>query len=446
MENIAGFPFVALEFDKEGALTTAASKAELAGYIRAETPSDLIIIAHGWRNSAHDARELYAEFLGTLRANIDHTGVSAALAARHFVVAGVLWPSKPFPEQEEDGGSGGAVGIEDPADEEAEVQRQLDALDEEETCEEQRRAIASARALLPRLETSKVAQDEFVKHLMVLLEDAEPDPNEGLDRVKATPGHELLQKLAGPIVVPTAAEEIGGGALGVPDVFDNDGTAAGFGDAVTSIWHRVGRVLNYTTWYLMKDRSGTVGAEGVAPLVRELAAAASALRVHLVGHSLGGRLVVSAAKALAAPPPQKIATLTLLQAAFSHYGLAENNGEGIAGFFRDVISRQVVAGPILATYSRNDRVVGKTYALASRLAGDNLKEIGDANDPYGGIGRNGAQRTAERVLLELASPGHAYAWTPGRVYNLRGDDFIANHSDVKGKEITYAFASAVASV
>jgi hypothetical protein len=156
--------------------------------------------------------------------------------------------------------------------------------------------------------------------------------------------------------------------------------------------------------------------------------------------------MAGAAKALAAAPTQKVATLTLLQAAFSHYGLAKDNGMGVAGYFRDVISRNVVAGPILATYSSHDTVVGKTYALASRLAGDNLKAIGDKNDPYGGIGRNGAQRTAELELLELASPGHAYAWTPGRVHNLRGDDFISDHSDVKGREVTYAFASAVASI
>ena len=49
----------------------------------------------------------------------------------------------------------------------------------------------------------------------------------------------------------------------------------------------------------MKDRSGTVGATGVAKAVRTLRARYPSLRIHVVGHSLGGRLAASCAKALA---------------------------------------------------------------------------------------------------------------------------------------------------
>ena len=45
----------------------------------------------------------------------------------------------------------------------------------------------------------------------------------------------------------------------------------------------------------MKERAGKVGRGGVNPLLREIRAAAPDLRVHLVGHSFGGRLVTAAA-------------------------------------------------------------------------------------------------------------------------------------------------------
>lgn len=72
-----------------------------------------------------------------------------------------------------------------------------------------------------------------------------------------------------------------------------------------------------TTWYVMKDRSGTVGATGVADAVRALHGSRPAIRIHLVGHSLGGRLMAGCAKALCDSPTLQPDSLTLLEAAFS---------------------------------------------------------------------------------------------------------------------------------
>ncbi|MGA8557898.1 MAG: hypothetical protein WB685_00530, partial [Pseudolabrys sp.] len=47
----------------------------------------------------------------------------------------------------------------------------------------------------------------------------------------------------------------------------------------------------------------------------------------------------------------------------------------------------------------NDKAVGIAYAIASRLSFDNANALGDENDVYGGIGRNGAvkMKTAEFI-------------------------------------------------
>jgi pimeloyl-ACP methyl ester carboxylesterase len=198
----------------------------------------------------------------------------------------------------------------------------------------------------------------------------------------------------------------------------------------------------------MKNRSGVVGETGVAKAVRDLKASNGKIRIHLVGHSLGGRLMAACAKSLAQSPLLQLDSLTLLEAAFSHYGFSLNNGKGTPGFFRDVIAKNVVKGPLVETFSFQDTVVGLDYAVASRLASDNSKAIGDANDEYGGIGRNGAQLTQESTVLKLktaASPGGPYVFQPGIVTCLDGSGgFITNHGDITNENVTYAFASVVA--
>src|SRR5207247_3211012 len=75
-------------------------------------------------------------------------------------------------------------------------------------------------------------------------------------------------------------------------------TTRGLGDVVGAVAGAAGQFLNLTTWYLMKDRSGAVGASGVADAVRAMHASHPNVKIHLVGHSLGGRLMAGCAKAL----------------------------------------------------------------------------------------------------------------------------------------------------
>jgi hypothetical protein len=138
-------------------------------------------------------------------------------------------------------------------------------------------------------------------------------------------------------------------------------------------------------------------------------------------------------------------SLTLLEAAFSHFGLSADNGFGSPGYFRDAITKHVVTGPFISTFSFQDTVVGYAYAIASRLAGDNVRAIGDKDDPYGGIGRNGTQNCAEAIQQPLNIAGTPYQFRARFVYCLDGSGgLIRNHGDVRNENVTYAFASAVA--
>ncbi len=304
----------------------------------------------------------------------------------------------------------------------ADAKAQLEDFKQHDATPAQRRKLDKAIKLLPKLKSSPKAQDEFVDLVLTLLDDSPPDTTEGLPQVRTRSGSEVLASLSAPAA----------GTRGIGDVL---GDVAG----------GVGQFLNLTTWYVMKDRSGVVGSAGVARAVRELHAACPNVRIHLVGHSLGGRLMAGCAKALGEAPKLQVDSLMLLEAAFSHFGFSADNGRGVPGFFRDVIVNKVVKGPFVSTFSAEDSVVGRAYAVMSRLARDNTRGIGDASDEFGGIGRNGPLKTSEVASSTLRKPGTAYEYKTGVINNLDGSGgVIKNHGDVTNDAVTYAFASAVA--
>jgi hypothetical protein len=437
MESLGGFNFVRLHFDADGVLLDAPSFQEL----KTAGATDVVFIAHGFRNDENDATGLYERFLTTFRGHLNG-GAFPGVASRKLAVAGAYWPSKPFKETFTSGGSVQAVDSET-AEKEA-VKAQLEDLKATVARAAQKPKLDNAIALLDQVSGSRAAQDQFVNQVLSLLDGIEPDPTEGADRIRATDGSVLLDKLKLPIIVPSGTSPSG--------TSQDDATAIDLGQTgVTesvdstfgSVFGRIGQFLNLTTWYVMKNRAGVVGAGGVAQTVRDLKTAASGVKIHLVGHSLGGLLMAACAKSLAQTKTNP-ESLTLLEAAFSHYGFSPNNGKGEVGFFRAVIDPPVVTGPLIATFSAQDTVVGTIYAVASRLAGQEVEAIGDANDPYGGIGRNGAQKTPEALSGALHAVGAAYKFPPSKINCLDGSGgLIKNHGDVTNPYVTFAFASAV---
>lgn len=448
MESIHGFDFFRLQFDANGKLQEAQTFEELKQRANAAGATDAVFLAHGFRNDEDEATSLYTRFLKTFRDNMGRPELQPSLGSRKFIVAGVYWPSKAF--KEAFGGDEETVqGLGDNEDLQKElVREQLEELQAEEGLSpEQKEKLDRAIQLLDEVKGNEEAQDELVQNVLSLLDGADLDAAEGLDEIRAKPGSELLAALRAPIILPTAADdEDDGGTAGAGAVFvpGDEVETESIGSIFGSIFGRIGQFLNLTTWYLMKKRSGTVGANGVAKAVRDLKASRPSLKIHLVGHSLGGRLMAACSKSLASPKLQPD-SVTLLQAAFSHYGFSADNGRGKVGLFRAVVQDQVVRGPLVATFSKLDTVVGKVYAVASRLAGDTTEAIGDASDPFGGIGRNGSQKTTESVKDVLHEVGQPYNFTTAKVTNLDGSaNLITNHGDVTNPRITWAFASAVA--
>src|SRR5512141_2069557 len=93
MESLHGFNFLKLHFDADGVLQDAPALQEL----KSSGATDIVFIAHGFRNDENDATGFYERVRTTCRAQLTRT-VFSGVASRKLAVAGIYWPSKPFQE------------------------------------------------------------------------------------------------------------------------------------------------------------------------------------------------------------------------------------------------------------------------------------------------------------------------------------------------------------
>jgi hypothetical protein len=428
-----------LMYDATGHLVDPSSQSALLEWLSKDgkDTTDLVLISHGWNNDISEARQLYANFFSATAQVQKSQNVATN---RKFAVGAVFWPSKKFADS--DLIPGGAASITPSLDKQ--LNTQLDqlkivlGLDPAIVAK-----IEHARDQISKLEVSQSAQDDFVFALVSALPAPRNEKDEGLDdamttlKTGGTPGHVVLDRLS----VPDFP------AFPLPD--GSGGHALGLGGLVDGVKSAATRLANYFTYYLMKDRAGIVGRIGVQQTILDMQQAFPNLRIHLVGHSFGGRVVSSAANALT--KPSTIASMLLLEAAYSHNGLAQNwDGQGHDGAFRSVMALPKIAGPTLITHSVHDTAVGVAYPLASRIMNQAAASFGDANDNFGGMGRNGAQHTPEAfddVLLAVGAPYQPLA-AGKTIRNLNGDGpapkpTINSHGDVAKTEIAWAWLSSL---
>jgi hypothetical protein len=179
------------------------------------------------------------------------------------------------------------------------------------------------------------------------------------------------------------------------------------GFRIPNPWDGAHELLRQATYYAMKRRAGTVGERGLGRVVGQLAKAAPTVRVHLVGHSFGARLVSFALRGLR-EGVRTVKSVTLLQGAFSHYAFAARlpHDARAGGVLQGQQNR--IDGPLVCCHSRHDAALGTMYPLASRMAGDS---------------RSAAEPVTGRVLgAKWGAMGHGGVQAvPGtRAYSLAG--------------------------
>lgn len=434
MNTPCNLSYFEVAIDKKGNFVDQAQPKAVLDFLAAQkdTIKDLFVMSHGWNNDEAEARALYERFF-TQVCGILGKFAAAGVTPKQCAVVGFFWPSKKFADS--DLIPGGAAGL---GDENAPLHAGLDQLSAA-LGDDAAAQIAQARQQLDSLEDSPQAQQKFADALRSLL--PKTDGEDQVDRLFQLKGDDLLDELSAPLPPLSASgdsEEGGAASIVMEDSTDQGGGALGLGGFLQGIKRGAMQLLNLTTYYVMKDRAGIAGRGAAAQTLQKILDTAPQVRVHLMGHSFGCRLVTSAAATVNKP----VASMTLLQAAFSHNSFSPDfDGTHKPGGFRNVITQGKVSGPIMISHTIKDLAVGLAYALASRLARQNANAIGDQNDTYGGLGRNGAQHTPEASDMDIHAPGTTYALAK-KIANLKADTIIFGHGDIAKPETAYAMMSA----
>ncbi|MCM2429307.1 serine-threonine protein kinase [Streptomyces sp. RKAG337] len=405
-------PYWELTFDADGDVDTRQRDQLLAG-VAAEGVTDLVLFSHGWNNDQSMATWLYdrffAPFPGLLGAGTG-TGTSTGTGTRvRLGYVGVLWPAmrfsdEPIPDFTPSLISPGTAPATSPGG-----RTELS----EETC----RALAST---FP-------GQDATVRRLAELLRER-PDSPDALGEF-ARLVRDLVALPAGSPTAAFAADSGDGGPQPDPAILADDpvglcaeltaalqetgvdlgpdepGEQRLLGGLGKKLWNGAHELLRQATYFAMKRRAGTVGQHGLGPALGRLSQSAGTVRVHLVGHSFGARLVSFALLGLPTGA-HNVKSVTLLQGAFSHYAYARRlpGDASHSGALRDAENR--VDGPVVSCFSSHDTALGVIYPLASRLSRDDSSLLG-LGDRWGAMGHDGIQAVdgTRRATIEDARAG-----------------------------------------
>ena len=200
--------------------------------------------------------------------------------------------------------------------------------------------------------------------------------------------------------------------------------------------------LRQASFWLMKHRARTVGEQGMHRFVADLQRAAPNAHVHLMGHSFGCIVVSSI---LGGPHgdgalPRPVHSAALVQGALSLWAYADRIPDSDKpGYFRHVLQKQAVSGPIVTTQSINDKAVGLAFPAAVGLVGEVDFPVGPAVvlPKYGGIGTWGIQGTVIAESRPMLDAHSEYKLRAGRIYNIDGSRFIPGHSGIDGPEVAH---------
>ena len=465
-QMLNNFRYQELEFAKDGSVVDPGQAAAVAGL--ATSVTDLIVMSHGWNNNIDEARDLYRELTASMNTVLPSAPIR--LGGRSIGILGVFWPSKRFTDAELiPGGAAGLVTDQTLPDD-------LRAMGDAFAADDAEAKLNRAAELADQLDVSPDARNEYADVLRSLIRPASAEPADAADELFSLSGDDLLARLQNAMIaamtglpavggpggiggvqaLPAEGVGMGGiggiGGFGVGGLGGVDGLAgvggggiggaAGLFDGISAIWSKGRALLNYLTYYTMKDRAGDIGANSLGPILA--ASVVGKTRLHLVGHSFGARLVTAAANSL--PAAGSVSSISLLQGAFSHNSFAVDWVPGQNGGFRHLIDDKCITGPMIITHTRNDKAVGIAYAIASSIAGQNAEDVGDANSQFGGLGSNGAQHTPEANNGQpLQAAGAAYTFDNQVVYNLLADQFVSGHGDVTNVAVANAILQAVGS-
>jgi pimeloyl-ACP methyl ester carboxylesterase len=430
LRNGRSAPFYMVPFDEDGLGVAPRTEEYLVDDARKGAYTHIYLFSHGWNTDFESALTKYGDFIQAFQSVTRRDGPLARSEYKPLLV-GISWPSIDFQFPWEAG----------PTFQAANPDAQLPARDRFVRTEQEelqfigRLLPPNRRAEFYRLSAIRAPMTEMearsLANLLIPVYATNDDPMEP-DGVPPSVD-ELVEFWRG-TVMDAKTEALGSESpgpsgpssmvLGLPDPRD---------------------VIRIATVWKMKDRAGKVGASGVRRLLRELLSAAPGAKVHLAGHSFGGKVVLSAA-GFGEALPRQVNSILLLQPAVNCYCFAADaDGKGLRGGYRPVLTR--VEQPILATFSSHDLPLTKFFHLALRrktdLAETGISKAGEAPSPYaalGGFGPQGSPQTEARQV-DIKTIGDRYVLSGAdapRIYGIRGDAAIDGHGGVINQATAWA--------
>ncbi len=188
-----------------------------------------------------------------------------------------------------------------------------------------------------------------------------------------------------------------------------------------------------------------VGIHGVSPLLRDILGACSS-RVHLLGHSYGAKVVLSALSHGAVPRP--VTSALLLQPAVSRFCFAADAGHGRPGGFRGALERTRL--PIMSTFSRRDAPLSKFFHLAARRGSDvgEIRVAGGDISKYAALGGSDPEgwriMSMFRVVIKPIGESYDLDARSEEVIALEAHDAIKGHGDISNTHTWWALYDSIA--
>jgi hypothetical protein len=416
------FPYYIIPFDKSGECEGPRTRQHLID--NASNYTDIYLFSHGWNNDWTAATERYENFINGFLQLRRERSLSVPADYRPVLV-GVFWPSQALAWFESE--TGPDIAAADPAARDEAMRATTETIrDIAEMLPADARGRFYELAQAPQLDKAEA------RALASLLAGLTTPADEGA-RGDAPSPEDLLAAASAMEEPEPDLDEVGS----VTDANETLTAAGGF----LGVLDPRNLLKPFTVWQ-MKDRAAVVGARGVAPLLESLLTKSTA-RVHLIGHSYGCKVVMTAV-CKPASWTRNVESALLLQAAVSLYAFASNVPErNVAGGFHMALKR--VNRPVVATFSPHDTALRHLFHLAVRRHDDvgELEAAAGAPPTYGALGGFGPQ-ASNATVLKISSPGSEYDLSGGaRIIGIDGSGTIKSHGDIS-KPATWWMAYSLA--
>ncbi|MCC9711839.1 hypothetical protein E4N62_45500 [Streptomyces sp. MNU76] len=400
-----------LRYDSDGTLLSVETEKKVKRALA--TSSDVFLFSHGWNNVFQTALDRYRSFITGYAGQGQTYGVPKPPGYKPLLI-GVIWPSTSFVFPWEAGPAIAAAPSPD-GREAAEVEEMLQLLTESLPAPVRAAFVEhiDGRTALGRDDALQLA-DLALQFLRG--EDADDG---GSRRPNASEFLDVWAQLDGG---DETFDDDSSNEIGLVQEVDDEavGMAGGF-----SLDPR--NLLRAATVWKMKARAGDIGAHGVGPLVGHILSK-DGPRLHLIGHSFGARVLLSALATAA--PPRKAHSMLLLQPAVNRWCFASDvAGTGRKGGYHAV--PELVERPVLTTLSKHDGPLHNFFHLAMRgshLGEPDIAAVGNP-DLYGALGGYGPSdnRQGRTARQDALSPQDRYDLANGaRVIAVDGSLSIGN--------------------